>query len=224
MRFSILFKACFFLYFSVFFLVIGALTGQAREDFMRVKWVPDGDTLYARSGDVYRLQGIDAPETANDNHREQYYASESGRALWNMVKNKKLSVDGDDLTKDRYGRYLAKIYLPDKRCVNRIMLRKGLAFYYPHGNSRSTFMRSLLKAQRRAINSGKGFWPAILALDNPSGVWLGNKNSKRFHSPMCKFGQKINSANKKTFHSLREAFRTGYAPCRHCTPWPEANN
>lgn len=224
MRPSILFKACFFLSFSVFLLVTGVVSGQAQEEFIRAKWVPDGDTLYAQSGDIYRLQGIDAPETAHDNSQEQFYSSESGKALWNMVKNKKLSVKGNDLTKDRYGRYLAKIYLPDKRCVNRVMIRKGLAFYYPHGNSRSTFMRSLLKAQRRAINSGKGFWPAILALDDASGVWVGNKNSKRFHSPTCKFGQKTNIANKKTFRSLREAFLAGYAPCRHCTPWPEADN
>jgi len=50
------------------------------------------------------------------------------------------------------------------------------------------------------------------------GVYIGNKNSKKFHRPDCQWAQKIAPYNRVIFKSRDEAIRAGYVPCKVCRP------
>lgn len=213
-----------FCFTSVFCLSLAAAALYAANlsGPVHVDWVADGDTLYAKGDIAYRLQGIDAPETGHKNTQKQYFSEQATRFLRRLVKEKKIYVDRDHLFKDRYGRYISRLYLPDGKCLNRQMVLHGYAFYYPHGKEVTAFKRSLLDAQREAILHERGFWPKILSLPRAGEKWMGNKRSKRFHSPDCKFGRQISRGNRRIFVSLKKAFEAGFAPCRECSPWPSA--
>jgi len=211
------FSSLFYLVFAAAALYAATLSGPVHVD-----WVADGDTLYAKGDIAYRLQGIDAPETGHKDTEEQYFSGQAAEFMRSLVREKKIYVDRAHLFKDRYGRYISRLYLPDGRCLNRQMVLHGYAFYYPHGREMTSFKRSLLEAQREAILKERGFWPKIFSLPRSGEKWMGNKNSKRFHSPDCKFGRQISRENRRVFDSLKKAFVAGFAPCRECSPWPEA--
>jgi len=49
-----------------------------------------------------------------------------------------------------------------------------------------------------------------------SSVYIGNKNSKKFHLPTCKTLPK--EENRVYFDSRQTAVNEGYAPCKNCNP------
>lgn len=189
---------------------------------VRVKWVQDGDTLHLEDGRKIRLVGIDAPEMGRDGASDQYFARESRDYLRRLVEGRPLRLQTDGQGQDRYKRVFAVVFLPGGRMVNEIMVERGLAFFYPHAQQSREFQNALLNVQRRAILSGKGFWPRILSLPQPAGGWVGNRRSKRFHHPQSHFVQRISPRNREILISLRQAFLEGYAPARTSSPWPDA--
>ncbi len=46
--------------------------------------------------------------------------------------------------------------------------------------------------------------------------FIGNKESKVYHTPVCKLGSKTKPENKVVFATQEEAVKAGYAPCRIC--------
>lgn len=211
-------KIFILIWFSVFlFLPVGVVAGQWQAE---ASWVPDGDTIYLKSGQKLRLKGIDAPEMGYDRQKEQYYAPESRKGLRSLVKDRDLKIEADSLSADRYGRIVAYAWLPDGRLLNQVLVRQGLAFYYPHPKQRQKYKDRILMAQRRAMNSQQGFWARLLIIPKAHKRYIGNKESKRFHNLNCGFGKRISPRNKVHFSNLRQAFYAGYAPGRKCTPWP----
>ena len=49
-------------------------------------------------------------------------------------------------------------------------------------------------------------------------VYIGNKNSKKFHYPWCTSVAEMRESNKVTLRSREEAIRSGYTPCKICKP------
>lgn len=190
---------------------------------VRVKSVPDGDTVHLEDGRSVRLIGIDAPEMAGARAPEQYFARESRDYLHRLVSRRPLRLGADTQGRDRYHRVLAYVYLPCGRMVNEEMVEQGYAFFYPHPHQNRKIQKKLLEAQNRAILSRRGFWPRILALPQPLTGWVGNRRSKRFHHPENHYAKRISSKNRVVFFSLEQAFRKGYAPARTSTPWPKAS-
>ncbi len=223
MQFYIRTFYCFLLVFCGIFAPAAHLHAFPLSGPLNIDWVADGDTVYSREEIGYRLQGIDAPETGHEHGQEQYFAAEASNFLRGLIEEKRVYLDRDHLSRDRYGRYVCRLYFADGTCLNRVMVLKGFAFYYPHGKEITEFKRSLLNAQKMAIASQKGFWPRILSLDDARENWIGNRESKRFHSPKCRFGKKIGRKNRRVFRSLKGAFEAGFAPCRNCSPWPTAD-
>ncbi|WP_462323495.1 thermonuclease family protein [Desulfoplanes sp.] len=189
---------------------------------VRVRYVPDGDTLFLATGERLRIKGIDCPETGHDDHPAQYYAGEARNYLWRLVKGRDLYVDTRSLRTDRFGRIVTPVLLPDGRSVGRVLVENGYAFCYPHGRRPGRQHRDLLAAQRRAMNGLRGMWARILRIPAAGVGYVGNKNSHRFHTRDCKYGKQIGRRNTVYFSGLRQAFYAGFAPCRSCTPWPAA--
>ncbi len=186
---------------------------------VKVRWVPDGDTLFLHSGARVRLRGVDAPEIGHDSQPSQYYAQRSRQILSSLVEGKTLLID-TNLKKDRFGRLLAYARLQNGQLLNKILLQQGCAFCCFSSDQSPLIQKRFLKAQRKAIANETGFWAKILHVPVANQKYRGNKRSLRFHGLQCPFGKKIHKQNRLTFNSLKEAFWAGFAPCRRCTPWP----
>ena len=187
---------------------------------VRIRWVADGDTFATVAGEVVRLQGIDTPEKGREGRPDQYYAQEARQALAEMVQGKEAALILGPRPRDRHGRLLALVFLPDGTMVNEALVRRGYAYYYPHRDHTPSLTVRLVRAQREAMGQGAGFWPVILSLPRAGEAYTGNLRSRRFHGRDCPNVAGISFANRKEFPSLRHAFEAGFAPARECTPWP----
>jgi competence protein ComEC len=51
-----------------------------------------------------------------------------------------------------------------------------------------------------------------------AGEYIGNKESKKFHTPSCRHTQKLTAENKQVFKSVKEAQEAGFEACKLCKP------
>ncbi|HEY9843446.1 MAG TPA: thermonuclease family protein [Candidatus Obscuribacterales bacterium] len=121
--------------------------------------VLDGDSLVCKSGNRalnLRLWGIDAPE------RGQPLAAESRTRLAALVMGKPvgLLLKG----KDRYGRTIARLQLPDGSDAGERMVRAGLAWWYRHYAPHD---KALAALEQEARLDRRGLW----ALPAPVPPW-----------------------------------------------------
>lgn len=49
-------------------------------------------------------------------------------------------------------------------------------------------------------------------------VYVGSKNSTKYHYTWCKWAQKVKPSNRVVFNSAQEAQAAGYIPCKVCKP------
>lgn len=91
----------------------------------KVTRVIDGDTFETESGEKVRLIGINAPEISD------FYGLEAKRYLKNLVENKVVDLQTDNISndKDRYQRLLRYVII-DGIDVNKKMVSDGYAFAY----------------------------------------------------------------------------------------------
>ena len=47
-------------------------------------------------------------------------------------------------------------------------------------------------------------------------TYVGNSESKKYHTPSCEYAKKISKANRVQFASASEAAKAGYTPCKVC--------
>ena len=134
-----------------------------------VLWIYDGDTLRVEDIGKVRLLGIDTPE-AEDSSRDRYYlkafgippkqlrqiARQAKQFNIRQVKGKRVCLEFDRQTEDKYGRILAYLQLPYGRSLNRLLLEKGLAGVfrrYPFRNK-----EDFLSAEKNARAAQLGLW------------------------------------------------------------------
>lgn len=107
-------------------------TSQPIQEWYPVTKVVDGDTFWVDNGTSkgikIRLTGIDAPESQKRWKREEgYYGKESKAYLTQLLKDKKVRLETDIDSLDRYGRTLSYVYLEDNTFVNALLVKKGYA-------------------------------------------------------------------------------------------------
>lgn len=181
----------------------------------------DGDTFKLQNRRVVRLAGIDAPETAHKDSPAQYYSRQSRQLLEELVRGQKITLEFPGLgLRDRHGRLIANVLLPDGASVNELMVRAGAAFYYPHQDLNPQFQENLRLAQAEAIHERRGFWKGLLDLPIASKTYIGNENSLRFFPADCPAARQLKPRNRRDFGTLMDAFLAGYAPARICLFWP----
>ena len=49
-------------------------------------------------------------------------------------------------------------------------------------------------------------------------IFVGSKNSNKYHYTECRSAKRIDSQNKIIFNSVKEAQSAGYIPCKVCKP------
>jgi endonuclease YncB( thermonuclease family) len=132
---------------------VGAPLMPAEGDACVVARIVDGDTLTCDGGERIRLLLIDAPELS--------------QAPWGQAARRELAalappgtplrLEHDVQRRDRYGRTLAYLWLPDGRLVNEELLRAGVAVvsvYPPNVRHVDRFRAVVAEAQ----SAGAGLW------------------------------------------------------------------
>lgn len=123
--------------------------------------VIDGDTIKVSLKGVarpVRLIGIDAPEVKSPYSEEECYGLEATEYLEHLLSDSEVLLEWDeDLPKkDKYGRMLNYVYLPEGEFVNAKMIEEGYAFFYKKESFDKEEM--FLRLESKAIKERKGLW------------------------------------------------------------------
>ena len=120
------------------------------EDFQgKVVRIVDGDTievLHRLRPERIRLHGVDAPE------KSQAFGSRARQFTAGLVFARIVTVR--EKGRDRYGRTLAEIALPDGRILNRELVANGFAWHYKRYSSD----RDLARLEETARAQKRGLW------------------------------------------------------------------
>ena len=168
----------------------------------RVVHVVDGDTVDVRLGprvERVRLIGIDAPEAhdsakldrdARRSHRSKAAIEAMGRRATEFTARRlgdqTVELEFDVERRDRYGRLLAYLWLPDGRLFNAEILREGYAHVLtiPPNVRYASHFRAL---QREARATGRGLWSASVARRARRHQRQPSELRQRQHSPDPRF-------------------------------------
>ena len=133
---------------AIALLVLAVPSGG--EDFQgKVVRIVDGDTievLHSLRAERIRLHGVDAPE------KSQAFGSRARQFTAGLVFGRIVTVR--EKGRDRYGRTLAQIALPDGRILNRELVANGFAWHYKRYSSDL----SLARLEEAARGEKKGLW------------------------------------------------------------------
>jgi len=138
--------------------------GPAEEEgktFYSVAEVVDGDTIKVKIDgklETIRLIGIDTPEVASPYRKEGCFGKEASEETKKILKNKKISLIVDPMVsdKDKYGRLLRYVFLPDGLFVNAELVKGGFAFNYPYEDFQ--YLNYFNDLEKQAKNSRLGLW------------------------------------------------------------------
>jgi micrococcal nuclease len=149
--------------------------------------VIDGDTLDIDSPDGefpdtrIRLLGVDTPETKHPTIGVMYFGPEASDFSTQTALGQKVTILLDTVgdQRDRYGRLLAYVVLPDGRVLNEELIRHGFGYAYlsfPHSDSAR--YEALMD---HAIQSKTGLWSGAARDDLPK--WLRQKRPGLLRNP-----------------------------------------
>ena len=197
--------------------------------------VIDGDTidvLHNSQSERIRLNGIDCPE------KGQAFGKKAKQFTSTLVYGKEVRIQV--LRKDRHGRTVADVVLPDGTNVSRELVKAGLAWWYRQ-YSKDTSLGALEEEARQAKH---GLW----ADPNPIPPWelrhpkqgrtplargnllsdprenldttpmpiIGNRNSHVYHGPDCPNYTATKPENRIIFNSEAEAEAAGFHRAKNC--------
>jgi len=218
-------------------LLLGILLASAaRDETGTVVRVVDGDTLVVGIGgraDKVRLIGVNAPESVDPRRPVQVYGKEASEFTRRLAEGKKVTLlrEAGTADRDRYGRLLRYVVLPDGTLLNGEIVRQG----YGHAYLRYPFarMEEFRALERQARKRGLGLWGSSTPQGRPEpaaavgimagrpaaqAAYVGSARGRVYHRPTCEWALKTAAANRIPFLSAEEARDAGYAPCRVCRP------
>jgi micrococcal nuclease len=140
----------------------------------------DGDTIAVdMNGRVEKIRfvGVDTPETHKPNTPVQCYGPQAAAFTKATIGNGRVRLVSDSLStdRDRYGRLLRYVYLPDGTNLDELLIRSGYGFYYPY----FPFSKSARfdAAERSAMAAHKGLWGSCHPTPTDSGGYVSNNQA-----------------------------------------------
>lgn len=137
-----------------------------------VEHVVDGDTITISICDkmeAVRLIGLNTPETVDPRKPPQCFGEEASREAKKLLEGKRviLETDASQGVRDRYGRPLAYVYLPNSsKLYNEYMIEQGLGHEYTYVR-KYAYQERFRTAQARAKDAKVGMWhSATCALES----------------------------------------------------------
>jgi micrococcal nuclease len=105
--------------------------------FYSVTHVVDGDTVDVDiNGETERIRliGLDTPETVDPRKPVQCFGKEASDKAKDILTGQKVKIETDPTqgTRDKYGRLLAYVFLPDGTLFNKTMIEKGYGHEYTY--------------------------------------------------------------------------------------------
>ena len=174
--------------------------------------VTDGDTIRVDVDGVeekIRLIGIDAPELHNPH---ECFGQEATDRATSLLQGNSVALEADDTQddRDRYGRLLRYVFLPDGTNVNAALVRGGYAFEYTYDNP-YRYRDDFLADQAAAEADGAGLWSATTcggrpsASPDPVAVTTSTADAQQPSPPGCDIKGNINTKGEKIFHQPGDA-------------------
>lgn len=147
--------------------LLAVLAQVQRHKLLPVKVVEnvDGDTvkvsIYAPPAGLMELEtirmiGVDTPETVHPQKPVERFGKEASDFTKNQLLGKTVFLAFDWDLRDKYGRLLAYIYLPDGACHNAELIRAGYAHAYTEYAFQ--FVEEFRDLERYARENQKGLW------------------------------------------------------------------
>lgn len=132
------------------------------ENSFSVVRVVDGDTIVIMRGgrnETLRLIGINTPETVDPRRPVECFGKEASAFASRVLSGAHVRVESDPSqgAKDKYGRTLAYIFLPDGTFFNLLLIREGYAYEYTY-NEPYRYQKEFRDAEQIARVEGKGLW------------------------------------------------------------------
>jgi micrococcal nuclease len=138
----------------------------------------DGDTIAVDmngSVETVRLIGVDTPETHKPNTPVQCYGPQAAAHTKEVISKfgkVRLQADPLDTNRDRYGRLLRYVYLPDGTLLDEQIIKQGYGFAYL---SFPFEKKAQFAADQQAAQTAKaGLWSACQPIVNQFGGYTSN--------------------------------------------------
>jgi micrococcal nuclease len=131
-------------------------------DCYKVLYIYDGDTIQIDLGgkkEKIRFLGIDTPELHSDGSaKPDCYAKDAYNKLKQMIGGSCVKLKADKLAgdRDKYGRLLRYVYLPNGTFLNYELLKQGYAFNYIYSDNefKKQFSQTELEVKKLKL----GLW------------------------------------------------------------------
>lgn len=157
------------------------MTAQSHQPGLyQVSRFVDGDTIVVNMGgatEKIRFIGVDTPETHKPNTPVQCYGPAASTFTKNTIGNQRVRLESDSLStnRDRYGRLLRYVYLPNGTLVNQQLIEQGYGFYYPYFPFTKSDVFSRTQNEAKAAN--KGLWGNCSPTPTDRGGWVSNNQA-----------------------------------------------
>ncbi len=147
--------------FIVCCVLISFTVALSAQETYRCIRVVDGDTIIVEidgKKERIRLIGVDTPETVHPKKPVEHYGKEASAFTRKLTEGEvvRLEYDDDTQRRDRYGRLLAYVYLPDGTFLNAEIIKQGYGFAYTRFPFK--YMEQFRQYERSARETGTGLW------------------------------------------------------------------
>lgn len=121
--------------------------------------VVDGDTIVVSGVGTVRLIGVDTPESVHPRMAVEEFSREAVAFTRQLAQNVNVELEFDWPLKDRYGRTLAYVFLPDGRMLNAELIGQG----YGHAYTQRPFkyIERFRRLEREARENRRGLWGTV---------------------------------------------------------------
>ena len=143
-------------------------TAGKNELSAKVVTVIDGDTFNARIDEHGRIErvrviGIDTPELARAGSPDQPYAQKAKQQARTLLSSRRVLLRLDRANeqrshRDKYGRLLAHVELPDGSDFSELMIEQGLAEVIRHFDYDQQLKQHYLEVEQQARDREIGIW------------------------------------------------------------------
>ena len=141
-------------------LVSGGSSDEgSTETTATVRQVTDGDTVKISPAidgvDSVRFIGVDTPEISHGKEAAQPLGPEAVAFTKKNLSNQDVSLEFDAEKKDKYGRLLAYVYLPDGTMFDETLLKEG---YAQVATPNTRYLDRFKAVQEEARKVQRGIW------------------------------------------------------------------
>ncbi len=139
----------------------------------------DGDTIAVKMNghtESIRMIGVDTPETHKPNTPVQCYGPAASAYTKSLIGNQRVRLEADptNQNRDRYGRLLRYVYLPDNRLIEKELILNGYGFAYT--SFPFTKKTEFVSYEQQAKAANKGLWRNCTVTDQNGRKQTNNAN------------------------------------------------